>query len=82
MHRMRRMVERDKNHPSIIMWSLGNESGQRPQPGGMAAWARERDPARPLHYERDGTYRDVDVYSRCTPRTTRSSSSGSGRKSP
>ena len=33
----------------------------------MAAWARERDPARPLHYERDGTYRDVDVYSLMYP---------------
>jgi beta-galactosidase len=67
VHRMRRMVERDKNHPSIIMWSLGNESGSGRNLGAMAAWARERDPARPLHYERDGTYRDVDVYSLMYP---------------
>ena len=62
--RMRRMVERDKNHPSIIMWSLGNESGAGENLGAMADWARERDPSRPLHYEHDWSCRDVDVYSR------------------
>ena len=67
VHRMRRMVERDKNHPSIIMWSLGNESGSGRNLGAMAAWARRRDPARPLHYERDATFRDVDVYSLMYP---------------
>jgi beta-galactosidase len=62
--RMRRMVERDKNHPSVVMWSLGNESGSGHNLSAMARWARERDPSRPLHYERDWTARDVDVYSR------------------
>jgi beta-galactosidase len=62
--RMRRTVERDKNHPSIILWSLGNESGEGANLGAMAAWARERDPSRPLHYEHDWSCRDVDVYSR------------------
>jgi beta-galactosidase len=62
--RMRRTVERDKNHPSIIMWSLGNESGSGRNLSAMAAWARERDPSRPLHYEHDWSCRDVDVYSR------------------
>ena len=56
--------ERDKNHPSIVMWSLGNESGSGSNLGAMAAWARERDPSRPLHYEHDWSCRDVDVYSR------------------
>lgn len=46
-----RMVERDKNHPSIILWSLGNESGYGPNHDGMAGWIRQRDPSRPLHYE-------------------------------
>ncbi|MFI6392057.1 glycoside hydrolase family 2 TIM barrel-domain containing protein [Nonomuraea sp. NPDC050540] len=63
VERMRRMVERDKNHPSIIMWSLGNESGTGRNLGLMAEWARERDPSRPLHYEGDATCADTDVYS-------------------
>jgi beta-galactosidase len=46
-----RMVERDKNHPSIITWSLGNESGYGPHHDAMAAWIRHRDPSRPVHYE-------------------------------
>ncbi|WP_433220030.1 glycoside hydrolase family 2 TIM barrel-domain containing protein [Dactylosporangium sp. CS-047395] len=62
--RMRRMVERDKNHPSIIMWSLGNEAGVGANLGLMADWARERDPGRPLHYEGDRSCAHVDVYSR------------------
>jgi beta-galactosidase len=62
--RMRRMVERDKNHPSVILWSLGNESGVGRNLSAMAAWARGRDPSRPLHYEHDWSCRDVDVYSR------------------
>jgi beta-galactosidase len=64
VNRMRRMVERDKNHPSVIMWSLGNESGSGRNLSAMAQWTRERDPSRPLHYERDFTAQDVDVYSR------------------
>ncbi|WP_340644822.1 glycoside hydrolase family 2 TIM barrel-domain containing protein [Phenylobacterium sp.] len=46
-----RMVERDKNHPSVILWSLGNESGYGPNHDGMAGWIRQYDPSRPLHYE-------------------------------
>jgi beta-galactosidase len=62
--RMRRMVERDKNHPSVMLWSLGNESGAGRNLAAMAAWARRRDPSRPLHYEGDRACPDVDVYSR------------------
>ena len=58
------MVERDKNHPSIIMWSLGNESGSGRNLAAMAQWTRLRDPSRPLHYEGDQTCANVDVYSR------------------
>ena len=46
-----RMVQRDKNHPSIIMWSLGNESGYGAAHDALAAWIRSYDPSRPLHYE-------------------------------
>jgi beta-galactosidase len=45
-----RMVERDKNHPSVIIWSLGNESGTGPNHAAMAGWIRDLDPTRPIHY--------------------------------
>ena len=45
------MVERDKNHPSVILWSLGNESGYGPNHDAAAGWIRGDDPTRPLHYE-------------------------------
>ncbi len=45
------LVERDKNHPSVIFWSLGNESGRGPNHAAMAGWIREYDPTRPIHYE-------------------------------
>ncbi len=51
MERCVRMVERDKNHPSVIMWSLGNESGYGPNHEAMAAWIHGYDPTRPVHYE-------------------------------
>jgi beta-galactosidase len=49
--RVSRMVERDKNHPSVILWSLGNESGYGANHDAAAAWVRRNDPSRPLHYE-------------------------------
>ncbi|WP_399082811.1 glycoside hydrolase family 2 TIM barrel-domain containing protein [Streptomyces sp. BBFR2] len=64
LDRARRMVERDKNHPSVIMWSLGNECGTGRGLSAMAAWMRRRDPSRPLHYEGDPDCADTDVYSR------------------
>ncbi len=72
------MVERDKNHPSIIIWSLGNESGYGPNFAALSAWIRNFDPTRPIHYEgaqadaenqndpRDATA--VDFISRMYPR--------------
>ncbi|GIG66047.1 glycoside hydrolase family 2 TIM barrel-domain containing protein [Phytomonospora endophytica] len=64
LDRMRRMVERDKNHPSVIMWSLGNESGTGANLAAMAAWAKHRDDTRLIHYEGDWTCAYTDVYSR------------------
>lgn len=49
--RVIRMVERDKNHPSIFSWSLGNESGSGPNHAAAAGWVKEFDPTRPIHYE-------------------------------
>lgn len=49
--RVSRMVERDKNHPSVILWSLGNESGYGANHDAAAGWVRRYDPSRPLHYE-------------------------------
>ncbi len=46
-----RMLLRDRNHPSVIMWSLGNESGYGPHHDAMAAWMRSADGTRPIHYE-------------------------------
>jgi beta-galactosidase len=51
LERVRDMVERDKNHPSVILWSLGNESGYGVNHDAAAGWIRSRDPLRPLHYE-------------------------------
>jgi beta-galactosidase len=51
LERVMRMALRDKNHPSIIMWSLGNESGASPAHVTMASWLRSFDPSRPVHYE-------------------------------
>ena len=51
LERALRMVERDKNHPSVILWSLGNETGYSPNHDAMAGWIRGYDPSRPLHFE-------------------------------
>jgi beta-galactosidase/beta-glucuronidase len=51
MDRGIRMVERDKNHPSILVWSLGNESGYGPNHAALAGWVHAYDPTRPVHYE-------------------------------
>ncbi|SEA70265.1 Glycosyl hydrolases family 2 [Prevotella sp. tc2-28] len=74
-----RMAERDKNHPCVIFWSLGNESGYGPNQAAMSAWLHEFDPTRPVHYEgAQGNYTGkgevipdpstVDVISRFYPR--------------
>ncbi len=51
LERGQRMVQRDKNHPSIIIWSLGNESGYGPNHDALTGWIRGYDPTRPIVYE-------------------------------
>ena len=51
MERMTRMVERDKNHPSVVIWSLGNESGRGPNHAAISGWVKDFDFSRPVHYE-------------------------------
>ncbi|SEF83052.1 beta-galactosidase [Nonomuraea solani] len=67
LDRARRMVERDKNHPSVVVWSLGNESGAGAAFGDIERYIRHRDPTRPLHYERDPSYRHSDFHSLMYP---------------
>lgn len=64
LDRAARTVERDKNHPSVVLWSLGNEAGTGRGLTAMARWIRGRDASRLLHYEGDRGCRDTDVYSR------------------
>ncbi len=61
--RAERMIARDRNHPCVIMWSLGNESGSGPNHEAMATWIRAADPTRPIHYEGAGEAAYVDVVS-------------------
>ena len=51
MDRLYRLIERDKNHPSVVTWSLGNEASNGPIYFDMYDWAKERDPSRPTQYE-------------------------------
>lgn len=73
-----RMAERDKNHPSIVMWSMGNESGYGPNFAAISAWLHDFDPTRPVHYEGaqgaggEPDPKTVDVISRFYTRVKRS----------
>lgn len=51
LERVTRMAMRDKNHPSVIIWSLGNEAGRGPNHAAMAEWLHDFDVTRPVHYE-------------------------------
>jgi beta-galactosidase len=64
LDRIQRTVERDKNHPCVIMWSLGNEAGTGANFERTAGWVRGRDPDRLIHYEGEPDAFYTDVYSR------------------
>lgn len=64
MERNQRMVLRDKNHPSVIVWSMGNEAGMGPNFEACYRWIKDYDASRPVHYERavydrDGAFTDI-----------------------
>ncbi|WP_412161884.1 glycoside hydrolase family 2 TIM barrel-domain containing protein [Curtobacterium flaccumfaciens] len=80
--RIARTVERDKNHASIVMWSLGNESGTGRNLAAMSQWVHDRDAERPVHYEGDYTGEYTDVYSRMYPTLQETESIGGGTPTP
>lgn len=65
--RAQQLVSRDKNHPCVVIWSLGNEAfqGRNFQP--MYDWIKAYDPTRPIHYEGDIGARIVDIVSTMYP---------------
>ncbi|MBE0697274.1 MAG: DUF4981 domain-containing protein, partial [Anaerolineaceae bacterium] len=65
--RAARMVERDKNHPSVLVWSLGNESGYGPNHDAMAEWIRAHDSTRLVHYHPAEDSPNVDILSPMYP---------------
>jgi beta-galactosidase len=62
LKRIERMIERDKNHPSVIIWSMGNEAGDGCNFEAASAWIHNRDNSRPVHYERAGQKPHTDIY--------------------
>ncbi|MCD6598930.1 MAG: DUF4981 domain-containing protein [Bacteroidales bacterium] len=62
LDRIKRMVERDKNHPSVVIWSMGNEAGDGVNFSTGYEWIHDRDISRPIHYEGTGTGPNTDIY--------------------
>ncbi|MFT4929425.1 MAG: beta-galactosidase, partial [Phenylobacterium sp.] len=67
LERTKRMFERDKNHPSIIIWSLGNEGGEGKVFEATYQWLKERDGTRPVQYEPAGTEHYTDIFAPMYP---------------
>ena len=63
MERIKRMVERDKNHPSIVIWSMGNECGNGPVFHEAYKWIKQRDPSRFVQFEQADMKENTDIYS-------------------
>jgi beta-galactosidase len=62
LNRTQRLVERDKNHPCVIIWSLGNEAGNGCNFVATYDWVKKRDPSRPVQYERAEMASNTDIY--------------------
>ncbi len=56
------MVERDKNHPCVIVWSMGNEAGDGENFTAVYQWIKKRDSSRPIHYERAIMGANTDIF--------------------
>jgi len=67
LDRIERMLERDKNHPSVIIWSMGNEAGDGVNFVAASDWIHKRDSSRPVHYERALERKHVDIVSPMYP---------------
>ena len=67
LDRVNRMIARDKNHPSIIIWSLGNESQSDDRFKLMTDLVHRLDPGRPVHYEQDHRGEYADLFSMMYP---------------
>jgi beta-galactosidase len=63
VERMRQMVHRDRNHPCVIIWSLGNEAFYGQNHKSMYEWVKQEDPTRPVHYEGDTKAASADMFS-------------------
>ncbi|MGB8320387.1 MAG: glycoside hydrolase family 2 TIM barrel-domain containing protein, partial [Ignavibacteriaceae bacterium] len=82
VERIKRMIARDKNHPCVIMWSLGNEGGHGENFKIMASYARAVDPSRPIHYEQMNSIADIDSYMYLTPEQLNNMAADPGRSKP
>ncbi|MBQ9548540.1 MAG: DUF4981 domain-containing protein [Bacteroidales bacterium] len=73
LERFSRMVQRDFNHPSVILWSMGNEAGQGPNFAACYRWGKDYDPSRPIVYTKlerkrpELPYTDLELYHYCEP---------------
>ena len=68
MDRIERLVERDKNHPSVIIWSMGNECGNGPVFHQAYKWIKEKDPSRLVMFEQAGEDTNTDIVGPMYPR--------------
>ncbi len=68
LDRIHRLVERDKNHSSVIIWSMGNECGNGPVFFDAYKWIKQRDPSRPVQFEQAGEAENTDIVCPMYPR--------------
>jgi len=62
LQRNQRNIQRNRNHPSVIIWSLGNEAGMGPNFDACYEWIKKNDPSRPIQYEQAGKGKSTDIY--------------------